>query len=330
MLRLAVSSSGALHEPTLSFLDKCGLSVSRTDVRKYTAEIPNLPDITIHFQRGSDIPMNVESGNSDMGIVGEDRFIESSNENSNTEIVIQDLGFGHAELLLGIPDSWIDISTIADLADLSIDFREKKTDLRIATKYPKSVENFLLKSGINHFNIIPSSGTLEIAPTMGYADLIADISSTGNTLRSNRLKTIQGGTILKSSSCLISNSSIIRSDKKKLNAAIGLIETIEANLNASSYLSVTANLKGDSPDSVSKLVLSEKLTSGIQGPTISQVYSKDSSCWYAVTVIVKKKELISALQRFRKLNASSLSVSKPYYIFENKSKAVEKLLGNSK
>ncbi|MFL2745832.1 MAG: hypothetical protein ACJ0A9_00675 [Dehalococcoidia bacterium] len=60
--------------------------------------------------------------------------------------------------------------------------------MRIATKYPKSVESFLLKSGINHFTIIPSSGTLEIAPTMGYADLIADISSTGNTLRSNRLK----------------------------------------------------------------------------------------------------------------------------------------------
>ena len=59
------------------------------------------------------------------------------------------------------------------------------------------------------------------------------------------------------------------------------------------------------------------------------VYSKDSSCWYAVTVIVKKKDLISALQRFRKLNASSLSVSKPYYIFQNKSKAVVKLLGNS-
>ncbi len=329
MLRLAVSSSGALHEPTLSFLDKCGLSVSRTDVRKYTAEIPNLPNVTIHFQRGSDIPQNVESGNSDMGIVGEDRFIESSNENSDTEILINNLGFGQAELLIGIPDSWVDISTIADLADLSIDFRENKTDLRIATKYPKSVENFLLKSGINHFSIIPSNGTLEIAPTMGYADLIADISSTGTTLRSNRLKTIQGGTIMKSSCCLISNSSMIRSDKKKLQAAIGLIETIDAHLNASTFLSVTANLKGDSPNSIAELVLSEKLTAGIQGPTISQVYSKDSSCWYAVTVIIKKNELLPVLQRFRKLNASSLSVTKPYYIFQNKSNAVEKLLGNS-
>jgi len=329
LLRLAVPSSGSLHEPTLSFLDKCGLTVSRTDVRKYTSEIPDLPGVTVHFQRGSDIPLNVESENSDMGIVGKDRFIESSNENSNTEIVIDNLGFGYAELLLGIPDSWIDISTIADLADLSIDFREKKTDLRIATKYPKSVENFLLKSGINHFTIIPSSGTLEVAPTMGYADLIADISSTGNTLHSNRLKTIQGGTIIQSSSCLISNSNIIRSDKKKLDAAIGLIENIEAHLNASSYLSVTANLKGNSPDTIAKLVLSEKLTSGIQGPTISQVYSKDSSRWYAVTVIIKKKELLSALQRFRKLNASSLSVSKPYFIFQNQSKAVEKLLGKS-
>ncbi|MBK15088.1 MAG: ATP phosphoribosyltransferase, partial [Chloroflexi bacterium] len=95
------------------------------------------------------------------------------------------------------------------------------------------------------------------------------------------------------------------------------------------FLSVTANLKGDSPNSIAELVLSEKLTAGIQGPTISQVYSKDSSCWYAVTVIIKKNELLPALQRFRKLNAISLSVTKPYYIFQNKSNAVEKLLGNS-
>ena len=230
VLRLAVPSNGALHEPALMFLRSCGIEVLRTELRRYTADMPALPGVTVLFQRNADITLRVEEGSADMGIVGMDRMLELRREGGDTNIVIDKLGFGRCELVIGVPDSWLDVTSLADLADLSMEFREEDRDLHIATKYPRQVGRFLLSKGVYYFSLVQSSGTLEAAPAMGYADIIADISASGTTMRENHLKPIVGGSILTSEASLISNRRLLAEDGWKLALAKTLAERMESHL----------------------------------------------------------------------------------------------------
>ena len=197
-------SDGALHEPALAFMDSCGLTVVRPNPRSYTGEIRGLPSVVVHFQRAADIPGKVGEGSIDAGVVGIDRYSESGHGDS-TKIIFDGLGFGGCSLVLAVPEAWVDVTSVADLAEVSEDMRSADKDLRVATKFPRLVERFLLDMGVNHFSLVSTSGALEAAPLMGYADMIADITSSGTTLRENRLKTVRGGTILRSQACLIIN-----------------------------------------------------------------------------------------------------------------------------
>jgi ATP phosphoribosyltransferase len=325
MLRLAVPSDGPLHETTLLFLRSCGVGVLRTNLRRYAVEIPTLPGVTVHFQRGADIAPKVEEGSADMGIVGQDHFQETRREGGNSHIIIENLGFGHSELILEVPDSWVDVTSLADLADLSMDFRERGRDLRIVTKYPRLVERFLLRCGVSYFLLVPSSGTLEAAPAMGYADVVADISSTGATMRENRLKAIHGGSVMMSEACLISNRALVTAAVEKLNLAKALVERFEAHLQALEFYSVTANMRGEAPEEIAGRVLGQADISGLRGPTISKVYTSDGEGWYAVTVMVEKEKLLGAVERFREIGGSSVTVSQPDYVFHSECKAVARL-----
>ena len=214
---IAIPSDGALYESTLKFLDVCGLRVNRENSRRYTATIPVMGGVSILFQRGADITGKVEDANADVGILGYDRFLEIRREDGSTKLLIENLGFGSCLLAIGVPDSWIDVSSFADLADVSAEFRAKGETIRIATKFPRLVEIFLLKNGVSHFSLVESSGTLEVAPEMGFADIIVDITATGTTMRENNLKLIHGGTVIESEACLIGNSeSLLRPGIQKL------------------------------------------------------------------------------------------------------------------
>ena len=262
-----------------------------------------------------------------MGIVGEDRFLETQRDGGDSSIVIEKLGFGHSELVIGVLDSWVDVTSLSDLADLSMEFREQGRDLRIATKYPGLVGRFLLRNGINCFSLVPSSGTLEVAPAMGYADIIADISSTGTTMRENSLKTVHGGSIMASEACLIGNRSLLAAAVEKLSLATALVERIEAHLRAQEFYSITANLRGESAEEVAGYVLGHADISGLRGPTIAKVYTRDGEGWYAVTVIVEREKLLKAVERFRQIGGGSVTVSQPDYVFHSQGKAVARLTG---
>ncbi len=325
VLRLAVSSDGALYEPTLAFLRDCGIGVRRTNQRRYTAEIPSLPGISVLFQRGADITPKVEEGSADIGIVGHDRYLELSREGGDTNVVIESLGFGQCELVVGVPDSWVDVTSLADLVDLSVEFRQDGGDLRIATKFPRLVERFLLGSGINFFSLVQSSGTLEVAPAMGFADIIVDITESGTTMRENRLKTILGGSIMASEACLIGNRRVLAADERKLERARALVDMIEARLESKEFYTITANMKGEAPEEVANYVLAHGDISGLRGPTISKVYSQDGQGWYAVTVIVEKDKLLGAVDLLRQIGGSSVTVSQPNYVFQSQCQAHSRL-----
>ena len=324
-LRFAVPSDGPLYEPTMMFLRSCGIGVLRTNLRRYTAEIPALPGVTVLFQRAADITHAVQEGRADLGIIGLDRFEEFHREGGDASLIIDRLGYGHCELTVGVPDSWVDVTSLADLADLSIEFREAGSDLRIATKYPRVVSRFLLKNGINYFSLVHSSGTLEALPAMGSSDLIADISSTGTTMRENRLKTITGGLIVASEACLIANTVALGDDKTRLNLAKGLVERVEARLESEDFYSITSNMSGETPEEVARYVLAHAEISGLRGPTISKVYTRDGKGWYAVTIIVEKDNLLTAVDQLRRIGGSSVTVSQPDYVFHGECKAYARL-----
>ena len=197
-LKLVIPSDGAMYESTLEFMEKVGLSVTRESKRRYIAHIPNLSGVTVLLLRSADITATIEDGSADIGLLGEDRYLELRQENLPTTIILGDLKYGDCSLALGIPNSWSDVSSIADVAEVAVEFRERGLSMRVATKSPRLTERYLLSHGINYFSLVRLSGTLELAPEMGFADIIADITSTGTTMEENQLKTIQGGTIIDS------------------------------------------------------------------------------------------------------------------------------------
>ena len=225
-LKLVIPSDGAMYESTLEFMEKVGLSVTRESKRRYIAHIPNLSGVTVLLLRSADITSTIEDGSADVGLLGEDRYLELRQENLPTAVLLADLKYGNCSLALGVPNSWSDVSSIADVAEVAVEFRERGLSMRVATKSPRLTERYLLSHGINYFSLVRLSGTLELAPEMGFADIIADITSTGTTMKENQLKTIQGGTIIESEACLIGNTNELSSNVTKLGTAKQFIKTI--------------------------------------------------------------------------------------------------------
>ena len=168
----------------------------------------------------------MEDGSADLGLLGEDRYQELRQEDLPTAIILGNLNYGNCSLTIGVPNSWSDVDSIADLAEVAIEFREKGLSMRVATKSPRLTEKFLLSHGISYFSLVRLSGTLELAPEMGFADIIADITSTGTTMRENQLKTIQGGIIIESEACLVGNKTQLASDPVKLRISQELVQII--------------------------------------------------------------------------------------------------------
>jgi ATP phosphoribosyltransferase len=325
-LRVAIPSDGDMYEPTSRFLAECGMPVNRPSPRRYTATLPAVPNTEVILQRTADITAKVEDGNADLGIVGYDRFVESRIEGGDTLLIMPGLGFGKCELVIAVPDAWVDVDSMADLADLAVEFRESGRELRVATKYPRLVQRFLFRHGVNYFNLAPVSGTLEAAPAMGYADFIIDLTASGVTLRENRLKRLEDGTVLESQGVLVGNRRLLREYPDRLEIARDVIERIEAHQNAGGYLGVTANIQGGSEDEVAAKILDRPEAAGLQGPTISRVYPPDHGKWFAVTVFVHKRNLTPVVEHFRSIGGASVTVSKADYVFHQESTSYAALL----
>ena len=325
-LRLVLPSDGDLYEPSLAFLEACGIPVERPSPRRYTARMPAFPGATVLFQRTADITQKVEEGSAELGITGLDRFLEYRGEGSPVIPLIEDLGFGRCELVLGVPDSWLDVVSIDDLADLAVEFRQGGNQLRIATKYPRLLSRYLYSKGINYFSLVQASGTLEAAPAAGYADLIADLTASGTTLRENRLKTVEGGTILVSQSCLIGNRRLLAGSPDGLKLALAILEMMEGHLRAGSFYRLIANVRGPSAETVSAGIFTRPDLAGLQGPTVSRVYNIDEEDWYAVSLVVPREKLLEAVDHLRQAGGLDISASRVSYLFKDRCQASQRLL----
>ena len=320
-MRLVIPSDGELGEPTMRFLASCGVKVNRPNSRRYTGSIPTLPGIDVLFQRTADITTKVEEGSAEMGITGLDRMMEYRHDDDAVIPVMEDLGFGGCDYVLAVPDSWLDVTSVDDLADLALEFHERGRQLRIATKYPRLLRRYLFERGINYFTLVPASGTLEAAPIAGYADLIADLSATGTTLRENRLKTLDGGTILTSQACLIANPSALASCPDDLELARSFTEMLEAHLRADPYYRITANVQGRSAEDVSAMILARPEIAGIQGPTVARVFSVEEEDWYAVSLLIRKNRLLDVVSHLRECGGVDIAAAQLSYLFKGESQA---------
>lgn len=312
-MRLSLPSKGRLAEDSLDFLSACGLQINKPNPRQYVAHIPNLPDLIVLFQRPGDIVVSVRDGSVEFGITGMDVYEEHKGSNDEALVLHDALGFGHCALTLATPEAWEEVQSVEDLRQRISDLGRP---LRVATKFPVLTGNFLQALGIPH-TLISAEGTLETAPAIGYADIISDLVSSGQTLKDNRLRALKDGVIQPSQAALIANRQALRSQAKALAMARQLIEYFEAHLRAVENLAIFANMRGPSPEAIAERIFTQPTIGGLQGPTISPVIVRDGEKnWYAVHIVVRRDRLFKSINELRSIGGSGVVVAPVNYIFE--------------
>ena len=204
LITIGLPSKGRLKEKAVAFFDDMGLKVLQSKKeRNYFATIENKPNIKIIYLHAKEIIQRLGDGTLDVGISGLDLLNESEKNLQDKINIKQKLNFGEANLVVAVPDDWIDVQTVSDLEEVAFDIRSKRNGrLRVATKYPNLTNNFLSSKGVTQYKLIPSLGATETYPFIGSSEIITDITSTGKTLEDNNLRVLKDGLILKSTACL--------------------------------------------------------------------------------------------------------------------------------
>ena len=204
VITIGLPSKGRLKDKAISFFEEKGFKILQSNKeRNYFATIENRPHLKIIYLHAKEIIQRMGDGTLDLGISGLDLLNESEKNLRDKIVIKKKLNFGKANLVVAVPDDWIDVQTIADLEEVSFDIRSKRnTRLRVATKYPNLTNNFLLSKGITQYKLIPSLGATETYPFIGSSEIITDITSTGKTLADNNLRVLKDGLILGSTACL--------------------------------------------------------------------------------------------------------------------------------
>ncbi|NWG15160.1 MAG: ATP phosphoribosyltransferase [Chloroflexi bacterium] len=328
-LTLALPSKGAIAEPTLNFLRDCGLRVEKPNQRQYTGLMPAIPGISILFQRVNDVLYKVADGTVPVGITGLD--VVQEHPHQDVLVIHDSLGYGHCSLVVAVPETWVDVDNLLDLADIALDFREyHRRTLRIATKYPTLTRQFFHSQGIQHFTLVNAEGAIEAAPTLGYADVIVDVTQTGTTLRENHLKVLSDGIIIESQACLVGNRRVLPDNPALLDSLRALLEYIDGALIGRNYYQLTVNIQGADAESVARKVAGNPLTQGLQGPTIAPIYgavpAQPGSQWHTVTIVVTGKKLLEAVEYMRTIGGTQTVVTPVRYVFMEQSPTFARLL----
>tara|TARA_B100001250_G_scaffold199434_1_gene171041 strand:+ start:2363 stop:3052 length:690 start_codon:yes stop_codon:yes gene_type:complete len=205
IIKIGLPSKGRLKHDTINIFKKNKLNIyserGERDLFGYIKKISNIKIIYLHAR---EIIEQISLGNIDVGFSGYDLFKENEINVQNKILINKKYNYGNANLVLAIPDLWIDVQTLLDLDEVADEFKKnKKRLLRVATKYPNLTRQFLYSKGITQFQLVKSLGSTEVAPFTGTAEIISDITSTGATLKANSLRILKDGEILKSQACLM-------------------------------------------------------------------------------------------------------------------------------
>jgi ATP phosphoribosyltransferase len=209
VINIGIPSKGRLRKDVLNIFKKKKLKlVSERGERDLFGSIKNKKNIKVVYLHAREIIQRLGDGSLDLGFSGFDLLKESEINIQNKVNVTKKYNFGKATLVVAIPDEWIDVQTIADLEEIAFEFKDKKKKrLRVGTKYPNLTRDFLFSKGVTQFKLVDSLGATETYPFTGSAEIITDITSTGETLRANNLRILKDGEILKSESCMMISKS---------------------------------------------------------------------------------------------------------------------------
>ena len=207
-LVLAVPSKGRLMEQTTEMFARAGLIVRKAGhARGYRGEIDGLPGVEVAYVSSSEIAAALKSGSVHLGITGEDLVRETMSDAATRVQMRKALGFGFADVVVAVPQCWIDVATVADLEAIAVPFRRTHGRWpRVATKYMNLTRQFFSNAGFGDYRVVESLGATEGTPAAGTAEFIVDITTTGETLRANGLKILDDGIILKSQANLVSSN----------------------------------------------------------------------------------------------------------------------------
>jgi len=209
ILTLALPSKGRLMDKTIKLFASIGMTIKKTGhERGYRGKIVEFEDVEVAFLSASEIAHDLRSGRIHMGVTGEDLVRETIADHQRRVSFIKPLGFGHADVIVAVPKSWLDVESVADLEEVGVQFQKYHgRRLRLATKYVNLTGRFFARNGFFGYRIVGSLGATEGAPASGSAELIVDITSTGETLIANHLKILKDGVILKSQANLVASRS---------------------------------------------------------------------------------------------------------------------------
>jgi len=305
-LTLAIPSKGRLQEQANEFFADAGLPLKQAaGARGYRATMRGL-DVDVMLLSASEIAAALVAGDIHLGITGEDLLRETAPELESRIVLLHPLGFGFANVVVAVPQAWIDVSTMADLDDVCAAFAHRhRRRLRVATKYTHLTRGFFAHAGISDYRIVESAGATEGAPTAGTPEAIVDITTTGATLAANGLKTLDDGTILESQAQLAA-SLAADWDADARTTAEALLSRIGARERAKVSHMLRVRLNKDAKETVAALGL--------------KILSENSGEY---TLLCPRAKLMDAMAAFGGQGATVHDVE---YVFDGAEPLAEKLL----
>lgn len=313
-LVLAVPSKGRLQENASSFFSRAGLTlVQGRGARDYRGAIAGLPEAEVLFLSASEIAGELAQGSAHLGITGEDLIRESIPEAERRVELLTGLGFGHANVVVAVPQAWIDVKTMSDLEDVASGFRARHGQkLRVATKFITLTRQFFAHHGITDYRIVESLGATEGAPGSGAAELIVDITTTGGTLAANALKIVEDGVILRSEANLVASVGAVWGPTAR-RAAATILSRISAEEEARTTREVRVTLAPGTQLALGEIenrFSARPLGSVSEGGTVFQCPQ--------VTILPFAEWLVSA-------GAQRVAVTRSDYVFSASNALVERL-----
>ncbi len=318
-IRLAIPSKGHLYEGAVDLLRTAGYKVRRASDRQYEATIAGQPRFHVVFMRPTDIVTQVEEGRCHLGVTGMDLFAERAFEAEAARVVVGDLGYGGCRLVVAVPESWIDVTHVIDLVDLTAEFKGSGRAFRVSTKYPALTRSHFRRWGIYHYQLIDSDGALELHPSLGIADVIVDLTSSGTTLKDNRLREIGEGTVLNSASCLIGHAPSLAAlvEEGEAGPLAGLLDAMDGVRAAEGmlHLEVVGGPAAPGPATAASVVryLNEQ---GAQHLARGEVAGADGQPGWRVTALIAARKMTACQRSLFRLGASRVVGIPARFVFD--------------
>ncbi|WP_372423038.1 ATP phosphoribosyltransferase [Salinarimonas chemoclinalis] len=245
-LVIAVPSKGRLQENASAFFARAGLGFQQgRGARDYHGLIAGLPGVLVKFLSASEITTQLATGQAHLGVTGEDLVREQMPDADAAVALLTPLGFGQANVVVAVPQAWIDVRTMSDLDEVAVDLRVRHgRKMRVATKYVNLTRRFFAGHGVADYRIVESLGATEGAPASGAAEIIVDITTTGATLAANALKVLDDGVMLRSEANLVASLHAPWTDEAR-SAARAILGRIAAEEAARTTREIRARIASD-------------------------------------------------------------------------------------